>query len=180
MGFAGNCEPNFIIPSIIGVKEAPKAGGVAPGKAAPSSTQSATAKGAKTTIDDLDFFIGDEALANSSVYACKNPIKHGQVEDWTLMEQFWEQCIFKYLRSEPEDHYFLLVCFYNLPFIMSYTNTHKILLFRLNHLLMPQKTENTLPRSCSKLLTFQDCTLLSKPFLLWLLHGLLNKSLKKL
>jgi actin-related protein 3 len=24
------------------------------------------------------------------------------------MEFFWEQCIFKYLRSEPEDHYFLL------------------------------------------------------------------------
>jgi actin-related protein 3 len=27
------------------------------------------------------------------------------------MERFWEQCIFKYLRAEPEDHYFLLVCF---------------------------------------------------------------------
>ncbi len=25
------------------------------------------------------------------------------------MERFWEQAIFKYLRSEPEDHYFLLV-----------------------------------------------------------------------
>eukprot|EP00034_Subulatomonas_tetraspora_P001169 GABW01001459.1.p1 GENE.GABW01001459.1~~GABW01001459.1.p1 ORF type:complete len:132 (-),score=32.15 GABW01001459.1:3-398(-) len=24
------------------------------------------------------------------------------------MERFWEQCIFKYMRSEPEDHYFLL------------------------------------------------------------------------
>lgn len=24
------------------------------------------------------------------------------------MEKFWEQCIFKYLRAEPEDHYFLL------------------------------------------------------------------------
>ena len=30
------------------------------------------------------------------------------VEDWDLMERFWEQCIFKYLRAEPEDHYFLL------------------------------------------------------------------------
>lgn len=25
------------------------------------------------------------------------------------MERFWEQCIFKYLRAEPEDHYVLLV-----------------------------------------------------------------------
>ncbi len=25
------------------------------------------------------------------------------------MERFWGQCIFKYLRAEPEDHYVLLV-----------------------------------------------------------------------
>ena len=37
------------------------------------------------------------------------PIRHGIVDDWDLMERFWEQAIFKYLRSEPEDHYFLLV-----------------------------------------------------------------------
>jgi len=30
------------------------------------------------------------------------------VEDWDLMERFMEHCIFKYLRCEPEDHYFLL------------------------------------------------------------------------
>ena len=36
------------------------------------------------------------------------PVRHGIVEDWDLMEKFLEQCIFKYLRAEPEDHYFLL------------------------------------------------------------------------
>jgi len=36
------------------------------------------------------------------------PVRHGLVEDWDLMERFLEQCIFKYLRAEPEDHYFLL------------------------------------------------------------------------
>ena len=30
------------------------------------------------------------------------------MDDWDLMERFWEQTIFKYLRAEPEDHYFLL------------------------------------------------------------------------
>lgn len=35
-------------------------------------------------------------------------MRHGLVEDWDLMERFLEQCIFKYLRAEPEDHYFLL------------------------------------------------------------------------
>lgn len=36
------------------------------------------------------------------------PVRHGLVEDWDLMEKFLQQCIFKYLRAEPEDHYFLL------------------------------------------------------------------------
>lgn len=53
-----------------------------------------------------DFFIGDEA--DIPGYATKYPIRHGIVEDWDLMERFWEQCIFKYLRAEPEDHFFLL------------------------------------------------------------------------
>jgi len=57
-------------------------------------------------VDDLDFYIGDEADRPS--YAAKYPIRHGIVEDWDLMERFWEQCIFKYLRAEPEDHFFLL------------------------------------------------------------------------
>ena len=41
-------------------------------------------------------------------YATKYPVRHGIVEDWDLMEKFMEQIIFKYLRAEPEDHYFLL------------------------------------------------------------------------
>ncbi|CAM4597398.1 unnamed protein product [Lepidochelys kempii] len=31
-----------------------------------------------------------------------------QSENWDLMERFMEQVIFKYLRTEPEDHYFLM------------------------------------------------------------------------
>lgn len=92
MGFAGNTEPQFIMPSAIAVKESAKIGG-----------KSTSFKG----VDDLDFFIGDEAVDRPS-YATKWPIRHGIVEDWDLMERFWEQCIFKYLRAEPEDHYFLL------------------------------------------------------------------------
>lgn len=44
------------------------------------------------------------------------PIRHGIVEDWDLMERFMEQIIFKYLRAEPEDHYFLLVTDVNTKF----------------------------------------------------------------
>ena len=62
----------------------------------------------KRGIDDLDFFIGDEAYANAKTYQVHQPIRHGVVENWDLMERFWEQSIFKYLRAEPEENYFML------------------------------------------------------------------------
>jgi actin-related protein 3 len=65
---------------------------------------------AKRGTEDLDFFIGDEALAAGAGpgYGVNYPIRHGQVENWDHMERFWSNSIFKYLRVEPEDHYFLL------------------------------------------------------------------------
>ncbi|XP_002738557.1 actin-related protein 3 [Saccoglossus kowalevskii] len=92
MGYAGNTEPQYIIPSAIAVKESAKIG-----------DQRRLGRG----VEDLDFYIGDEAVDRPN-YATKYPIRHGIVEDWDLMERFYEQAIFKYLRAEPEDHYFLL------------------------------------------------------------------------
>lgn len=65
----------------------------------------------KRGVEDLDFFIGDEALANAKTpgYGVHYPIRHGMIDNWDYMERYWEQTIFKYLRAEPEDHYFLLV-----------------------------------------------------------------------
>lgn len=60
---------------------------------------------------DLDYCIGEEAFSrskSSTSYNLSYPIKHGQVDNWDAMERFWEQCIFNYLRCDPEDHYFLL------------------------------------------------------------------------
>lgn len=64
----------------------------------------------KRGTEDLDYFIGDEALAAGAGpgYGVHYPIRHGQVENWDHMERFWSNSIFKYLRVEPEDHYFLL------------------------------------------------------------------------
>mmetsp|Transcript_19210 Transcript_19210/g.28594 ORF Transcript_19210/g.28594 Transcript_19210/m.28594 type:complete len:432 (-) Transcript_19210:87-1382(-) len=101
MGFAGNVEPQYIIPSVIATPDAKKSGGGFTGGRS-------TAKSKNAGIEDLDFFIGDEAHAHSKTYGVHNPIRHGQVDNWTHMERFWEHCIFKYLRAEPEDHYFLL------------------------------------------------------------------------
>jgi len=93
MGFAGNIEPQYIVPTVIATQE---------GKG------SQKAANQKKGIEDLDFFIGDEAHAVSKTYDLFYPVRHGQIENWTHMECFWEHCIFKYLRCEPEDHFFLL------------------------------------------------------------------------
>jgi actin-related protein 3 len=93
MGFAGNTEPQYIIPTVIATQE---------GK---GSQKAATQK---KGVEDLDFHIGDDALSVARTYDVFYPVKHGQIENWTHMEYFWEHCIFKYLRCEPEDHFFLL------------------------------------------------------------------------
>ena len=64
----------------------------------------------KCGFEDLDFFIGDEAVTNAQTPGYgDSPIRHSQIQNWDYMERYWEQTIFKYLRAEPEDHYFLLV-----------------------------------------------------------------------
>ena len=104
MGYAGNNDPQYIIPSVIATREAPSASASGIGGRIGAQTASS-----RRGIEDLDFYIGDEALANQKTYAVNYPIRHGQVENWDLMERYWEQSIFKYMRAEPEDHYFLLV-----------------------------------------------------------------------
>jgi len=90
MGYAGNYEPNFIVPSLI---------------------QTATEKQGtkKDPVGDLDFFIGEEAAAEKRLnYAVEYPIKHGIVDNWDTMERYWQRCIYQYLSCDPEEHYMLL------------------------------------------------------------------------
>ena len=84
-------------------------------------------------------------MANSKTYGIHYPIRHGMIENWDHMERYWEQSIFKYLRAEPEDHYFLLV---RLDNFVSRSHILK-LVHRPNRLLMRQRIENKRPRSSS-------------------------------
>nr|XP_018261213.1 actin binding protein [Kwoniella dejecticola CBS 10117]OBR83371.1 actin binding protein [Kwoniella dejecticola CBS 10117] len=113
MGFAGNSEPSFVFPTVIATHQSASAGssntsGGSGARAPPPIAGKPSHLASKRGIEDLDFFIGDEAVANSKTYSLHYPIRHGQIENWDHMERFWEQCIFKYLRAEPEDHYVLL------------------------------------------------------------------------
>lgn len=63
MGFAANKEPQFIIPSAIAIKESAKVG---------DQSSRRLCKG----VEDLDFFIGDEAF-EATGYAVKvRPISY--------------------------------------------------------------------------------------------------------
>lgn len=103
LGFAGNDSPSFVFPTAISTSSAST-------KTSKSTSSKASFLSSKRGLEDLDFFIGHEALnaSNGPNYNLSYPIRHGQIENWDHMERFWENSIFKYLRCEPEDHYFLL------------------------------------------------------------------------
>jgi len=90
MGYSGNVEPQYIIPTVLGTKA--EEGG----------------QGKRDGVDDLDFYVGDAALANSATYQVNYPIRHGLIDNWDNMERLWQRCMFEYLRCEPEEHYVLL------------------------------------------------------------------------
>ena len=68
MGYAGNCEPQYIVPTVV-ASRALKGG------------QEATVDG----VDDLDFYIGNEALAHATTHQVNYPIRHGLIENWDNM-----------------------------------------------------------------------------------------------
>lgn len=90
MGYAGNVQPNYIVPSLISVLAESK-------------------KGAdKNSIPDLDYYIGAEATEKRADYNVDYPIRHGIIDNWDNMEKYWARCIYQYLCCDPEEHYFLL------------------------------------------------------------------------
>jgi actin-related protein 3 len=93
MGYAGNYEPNYIVPTFI-------------------STAAPQVGAKKSEVADLDFFIGDDAMEKRANYNLDYPIRHGLIDNWDNMERYWQRCMYQYLRCDPEEHYVLLVCPY--------------------------------------------------------------------
>lgn len=100
MGFAGNMEPQFVIPTALTTKAV---AGTAAGARASEALSSSAAR-----IEDLDFETGYAAVDAGKSATVSYPIRHGQVENWDWMEAYWQHCIFKYLRCDPEEHFFML------------------------------------------------------------------------
>ena len=71
------------------------------GSPAPSHALSASPRTALTSRHN-------SARRLSSSAAVNYPIRHGIVENWDNMERYWQRCIYKYLRCDPQEHNFLL------------------------------------------------------------------------
>lgn len=89
MGYAGNAEPSFDIPTLI------------------TDTGDQSAKAAwtlsnKKITETLDFSIGEDARDMYRTHKVVNPIEGGIVRNWDLMEKFWHRSIFDYLRCDPQ------------------------------------------------------------------------------
>lgn len=94
-GFAGNDSPSFVFPTAIATKgPTGGSGGSGSGRPAVANKPSFLTGGAgpsghlsgKRGTEDLDFFIGDEALAAAAGtgYGINYPIRHGQIDNWVL------------------------------------------------------------------------------------------------
>lgn len=88
VGFAGNSDPLYILPSVLGSR---------------ATTATVGSRATKQGIDELDFEIGDASLQNSKQYPPERFIDHGLVTNWDLMEKYYEQIFWRYLRVNPED-----------------------------------------------------------------------------
>lgn len=92
MGYAGNTEPQYIIPTVIG-----------------TTTEDADNQSLQDgAMGDIDFHVGENVLANGLTHQTSNPIRNGLIENWDSMEHLWGRCMFEYLRCEPEEHIFML------------------------------------------------------------------------
>ena len=59
--------------------------------------------------DEFDFYIGDDAFANSKTHNISYLMRGGMIDNWEMMEKFWHRSIHQLLRCEPSEHIFVLV-----------------------------------------------------------------------
>lgn len=90
MGYAGNTEPSFDIPTLIT-------------DTGDQSSKAGWTISNKRITETLDFVIGDEAKDLTRTQKVVNPIEGGIVKNWDLMEKYWHRSLFDYLRCDPQE-----------------------------------------------------------------------------
>ena len=93
MGYAGNLDPDFVIPTAIADLDK-------------KSTLSVSNKN-----DEYNYYIGNHAIEQakeSKKHSLFYPMQNGIIESWDLMEKYWHQSLYDYLKCDPQEHYFVL------------------------------------------------------------------------
>ena len=78
------------------------------------------------------FVIGESGTCTNShgqTWVVESPIEHGQIKNWDFIERFWQHCIFKYMRCEPEEHCFMCT---PLP-LKPRSSTHRLIRTSVQH-----------------------------------------------
>ncbi|MFX0135270.1 MAG: actin, cytoplasmic 2 [Candidatus Hodarchaeota archaeon] len=88
-GFAGESQPQFIIPSLIGLPE----------------KKSQLNFGNKSTRER---YIGDDAIEAGDLVRLISPISGFSIDDWTMMEDIWNYIFYNKFYTNPSDHPLLL------------------------------------------------------------------------
>lgn len=93
MGYAGNLDPDFIIPTALAELDK-------------KSTLTTSNKN-----DEFNYSIGYEALnlaRDSKSHSLTYPMADGMISNWDMMEKYWNYSIYHYLKCDPESHNFVL------------------------------------------------------------------------
>lgn len=93
MGYAGNLDPDFVMPTAIA-------------ELANKSNVSTSNKN-----DEFNYAIGDDALTlarDSKDHTLIYPMANGIISNWDLMEKYWNHSLYHYLKCDPESHYMVL------------------------------------------------------------------------
>ena len=93
MGYAGNLDPDFVIPTAIADLDK-------------KSTLSVSNKN-----DEYNYYIGEQAInqaKTSKNHVLTYPMQDGIIESWDLMEKYWHQSLYDYLKCDPQEHNFVL------------------------------------------------------------------------
>ena len=125
LGFASNSAPSFVLPTCVSEFDFGSGGtnnnnGVTNTKENNNNNNnnnnnknfahqySRSHHSNNRVLSDLNYAVGDDALAQINSQTIKWPISNGIVNDWTSMEKFWQKTLLSLLRVEPEEHFFLL------------------------------------------------------------------------
>lgn len=107
LGFAGETEPKYILPTGIVRRKILTVGDVLHSAAQMNIPLDKDEDERRVGFNNAAYPGNDDCL-EAPGYSLRSPMRYGVVEDWNLMKEFYAFCIHQKLCIDPADHYFML------------------------------------------------------------------------